>query len=432
MRLTRINGESWLVGLQWYVPPMQATIPDIKKYVENEQCDCIVKRGIQIGYGSSDGNDSLVGKRSLAARISTPVNIFVGIFNLVDEITDEPFWWLFARINGNNMSGFGDAVFDNLEETERALDELRDLLPPNAEIDEEIKCLNERESLNWLRPHCEISFLSKLSGQYVVKRLSAFKGRKSDISRRLLLGFTFLGFLGAGFYYGYDYLTYLGLTSKAQQQAAEIQRKRMEYETNPTKLFPEIWKSYPNAASVSQKCLSMMQDINLNYAGWNLDELQCAMGNKSGNLIIQYKHTPLAAYRYIPEDATFQKDSAKSSQDIKEFRIKKALPWDMGSTNEPDYKKLPKQEQIRKLFLEIAQNYGAKISLGFAPYEQKSIDDLGTFRCPWAKGTFSIQNLKAVQVSGICELLGKIPALAITRIEFDLKQWTIKGEMYAL
>lgn len=436
MRLINSNGQSWIVGLEWCVPPLEASLADIKTYVENEQCDCIVKRGIQIGFGASEGNTDLLGKRSLAAWLSIPVNSFIGIFHLADELTDESFWWLFARINGNNMSGFGDAVFSDLKEVEQAREDLIDLLPPNTQIEQEVRCETEHESLAWLRPRCEVGLMAKLSGQYIVKPVSAFRGEKTDISKRLVIAAILMAMLGAGAYYGYEYLTYMGITSKAKERAADIQRRKMEIERNPEKIFDQKWQKYPYARPAAISCLKGVNSLSLNYAGWKLDDIECALGENSGNMTLKYIHTPMAAYRHIPDNATFGKGKGGKGggkgNEIKQFATKQPLEWGFPQRKAPYFKELPKQDRIRRLFLEIAQGFGVKTVLSFSAPEKKSVPELGSFTCPWVKGSYTISGVNSTQVVGICDFLGGISSLTVTRIQYDLSSWVIKGEVYAL
>lgn len=434
MRLVKVDGKNWLAGLQWYVPPFDTSVADIKQYVENEQADCIVRRGIQIGYGSSEGNSDLMNKRSLAAWISIPVNSFVGLFCMVDELTDEPFWWLFARINGNNMSGFGDATFTNLEDAQKAREELLDLLPPNTQIEEEVFCETERESLAWLRPRCEVNFMARVSGQCIVRPISSYRGEKNDISKRLIWLAIAVMVLGGGGYYGYELLTDMGMTSKAREKAAEIQRKRQEIERHPEKIFTQKWHGYPKAGDASMRCIAAAETRNINYAGWQLENIQCAMSDKTGNISLEYAHTPLAAYRFIPEDATFGGKGKKGPKkgEIRQFNVKHPLDWGMASMNGPFYKDLPDKNQLNRIFLELAQSYRVKASVSFAAPEKKTINELGTFTCPWVKGTFTIQGINSIKIVGLCELLNHIPSLAVTRIEYDMNKWLVRGDVYAM
>lgn len=429
MRLVKIGRHSWLVGLNWYVPPSEIGLEEIKKFVEEEGSDCISRRGNQIGHGNSEGNQRIIAKsRSLASWISIPHNSFIGIFHLTDQITGEPFWWGFARVNGNNVGGYGDTIYSSEEEARRSKDELLDLYPQNTSIDEIVICDTPEKSLAWLTPRCDMTLISRWRGDSEVIALSSMKSRRVDFTRRIVWTVLGVGILGVAGYFGMGVLNDLGVTAAAKQKAQQREMLRIRYEQNPEQLFTQDWQKFPSPHNSMAVCLAAVNKQMLNLAGWRMKSFDCSINSGKYNINMEYEHTPMANYEEIPARAKLGgKDSS-----AKNFRLSEQLTDKQTPVLGPHFHSLPAQENLRRTFLQIAQNFSVNVRFKFNKQAQKTVQDIGTFICPWTKGTFDINGVSSLKISGLGSILDSIPGLVVRTITFDMKTWGIKGEMYGL
>jgi len=423
MRLVKIGKRSWLVGMDWYAPAGGTDLDEIKHFVEAEGSDCISMRGNQVGHGKSNNDPNILKSRSLAGWISIPTNTFIGIFRLQDE-NNEPFWWVFARAEGHNIGGYGDAIYDNRDEALFSKDEIQDLLPQYTTIDDVVICETEEESLAWLTPRCEVGLISRWRGDALVSSISNVKSKQVNLTKRLLLTGGIIAALWAAGYYGMDLLTELGVTQEAKQKEMERQALRQKYQRNPELLFVQEWHKGSRADDTIALCMNSMNGVKLNWGGWTLKKSACRAG-KSVSIVSTYGHTPMALFSSIPENATF---NMKDKQ-IKEFFLTEPLDGQVRTMNGPDFKKLARQTDIKLALMQMAQNYSVTVKDAFRKPASKTVAEIGTYTCPWAKGTFEIEKVSSVKIGRIATILASIPGLTIKDISYDMDNWTIKGEM---
>lgn len=426
MRLVKINKRRWLVGLNWYVP---SDDQNVRKTVEQEGSDCISRRGNQIGHGDSGGTPRMYSNaKSLAAWLSIPHNSFIGIFPLIDATNGETFWWEFARVNGNNVGGYGDTIYLSEEDAERGKKELMDLYPQYTSLDEVIICKSVEESLAWLTPRCAMPLYARLRGDAAIVTLDFLRNKKSNIIKRILWGLAAAATLVGVGELGMNFLTDLGVTREAKEKARQRELLREKYEKHPELLFHEEWRDAPTPRVAATRCLTAIRKSPINMAGWRLQDIICTAGkNAIATLTLDYAHTPMSNYERLPGRINL---AAKKNQSVKNFKITEKIEHIPPPRRGIGFRELPSQERLRRAFLQMAQNLSLKVAMGFNAPVQKNVQDVGNYTCPWAVGTFEISSVPSPQIGGIGDILDGIPGLVVKEVRFDMDYWSIKGEVY--
>lgn len=424
MRVVRIARKAWTVGMDWYAPSGGGDLAEVKAFVEAEGSDCITMRGNQIGHGKSNNDPAALKSRSLAAWISVQSNTFIGIFRLAD-LEGRDFWWVFARSEGHNIGGYGDTVYESREEAFQSRDEIRDLLPQYATLDDVIVCETLEESLAWLEPRCEVDLVARWRGDALISPITEVKSKQAILIRRAVVTAVIVAMLGGLAWVGADILTRMGLSASAREAELQRQALREKYQRNPEILFEQTWHKAGSPSDAFTICLKGMNEMPLNHGGWVLGGVVCR-ADKGVNLLSSWEYTPMADYGVIPEDARF---SGKGNR-ITGYTLTRKIDASPRVHGGPDFRELLPRDRLPLIFLQLQQGLAVNARTKINKPSTKSVQDIGTFTCPWVSGSFEINSISSVKVAGIGEFLEKIPGLTVKSIAYDMNVWTIKGDIY--
>lgn len=430
MRFVNINGHRWAIDLTWYVPPTTASgridIRSVQETIRGEGANYWTRRGNQIAYGTSDGG---VGKtHSLAGWISIPYNSFIGIFPLRDE-AGLPLWWLFARINGNNIGGYGDTVYESAEEAERGKQELLDLYPEHNELEDIHVCKTVGESVRFLEPLCRVGMFSGLNGDAVIYALEKMRSRRAVVGKKVILGMLGAGaIVGVGIF-AHQMLAEMGLTAAAKRSSAAIEQQRRTYSEHPEKVFKQVWQEVPVPTEIAGRCLSGMGVIPYTVSGWKFEKAFCVVtpgpAQTKYHIRRSYGQTPASSFERLPENARVD--------NVKLLEIMDTLPPAPFVKNDLEYGGLMKKETIRRAFLQISQQFsGVKTQLVFKQPEKRTMGEAGTFTCPWVVGAYEISNLDMARVMLMSKILERIPGIVLKTVSTGGNGWQLKGELFGL
>lgn len=431
MRIVKINGKVWAVGLNWQ-PIVRVVTPAAVLHAaasavdtgSGEKPDMVCVRKSQFGFGFSGRNPKRFnGLMSLGASLDMPYRSFLGCFKLADTEGGE-FWWVFARYDGENIGGFADTCYDTEKDAESAVRALKSL----NKFEEEYPARDIAAGVHYLEPFLHVSLWSHFTLESKVLPLDYFARRKKLLAAKVAL----FALIGAGGWLASGtigtYLAGFEFSSAPQQAALQAEARRKHFQEHPEELFSQDWQSAPMVHEVTGPCVAEIHETPVSVSGWLLESAECRRGTSGIKVTRSYTHTPAARFSPLPATAKLDIKSPKAFKDTVD--VSRAMSFVWKTLAWPD---LPHESEVKTLFLQIAQIAEVKSSMKMQPREKKSIQDAGVITCPWAVGTWALESVspRLLTDGGLARVLANVPGIAVDSVVRDKTGfWKIAGTVY--
>ena len=147
-------------------------------------------------------------------------------------------------------------------------------------------------------------------------------------------------------------------------------------------------------------------------------------GQRHVLLDLLFEHTSRASFLNLPNNSSLGPNGQSLS-----------LQRELGSfaifSQKLSYQDFYTSEYVRRVFLELAQQYKIKTSLELLPRVEKKIGKMGVFFCPWIRAKFTLSNVRLSQIESVGKSLATIWGLALERISLERGMFTLTGYVYA-
>ena len=428
MRKVRLAGKNWAVGIDWRPSGKLKTSAELVQKAQEMpgvKPDMIVVRGLQYGFGHSDGNPKAYsGLQTMGGRIHLPYTSFLGSFKLADT-EGKTFRWVFARVEGDNIGGFSDVCYDMENDAEEALHTLETLNP--SKFEEKAVRNSVEESEEYLAPLLGIPFSAVFKSDCKVFSLNEFDHRREAVFKKALLACVACAILYFCFGFAKGFWDELSFSSSAKIKQARIEQRKRYLQEHPEVLFRQHWQETAKTEGTFRVCVADLLETPLVVSGWELVDAECHLAKRQAEVMRTYGHTSAAVFVPLPPGSSLDKKSAKILHIDFPSR---------GSPGEADvllvWKGLPEAQSVNHMFLQLAQALEIKSTLHVAQPEKKTEPEVGTFTCPWAVGSWKLEHVPPnVLLGGVERLLKAIPGLVLESVTVDKECfWKLSGKVY--
>ena len=465
----KISGRSLVSLVQTYLHGQSAqdlfearnTHPKISKDIlENEPVNDTID--------AEKGNAKTIPKDELNQTFNA--GCLLGIFPL--QIADKTFFWLYAEHENLLVPGYADAIFESLDDCRDACLELASLYQDNLcslkilngkltfwtlnleqqATQEENSRLKSENSKNLAHPFKDGTFKSYLKPLAAPDETAAWLAQVFNLNLRQRLS------LAAGVYDSQDLtlpkvrqakrgiifllllfllawlaqitnniLTDLGLTTLAlEKQEAQIKERNFLLH-NPEKIFPLGWRYGQFDRDIFQTSCATLLASKHYYLGWKLTRASLNFDQdgpkRNMTLNLVYEHTRQSNFTDLPAQANI-------SATGKAFNWQESLGAKSMSDLKIGYRDLPSQEELKRIFFDLAQNFQIKTSLNLQKEVQKK-HRVGVFNCPWVVGTFTLSGIRLSQMEALGDHLAQIKGCKLVEISLERGRFGLTGEVYA-
>ena len=381
----------------------------------------------QYGYGACErGERALVaGTRAAAVWLAPDEPDLLACLHLRDH-HDLDAWWVFARVRGAILAGYGDRVYATREEALASVAALRAFLPEGARFAEEAMAEGVDASLAWLAARlARPSVRERLLGLGQARGLSRYHGStllclEAAVACLLLA----LGLWQAGGV-AYDWLTEQGVTRAARELAQRREARARFVREHPEAVWTAGWVGALAPAEAGRLCLAMVRETPVAAAGWKWTGSACTFRGATASVRGTYASTPLAAYLDLPDNARVD------ARRPREMRLAGQREGTGVTGLVEDRFRFLSEERLSAWFLQYAQKVKAPTRLRFRPREKHVEKRVGTFECPWTRGEWSVRGVPTSALGAALQPLASLPGLRVTRVAFDRRTWDVRGEVYA-
>ena len=414
MRRVILNGQSYAVGLDWFLLQRMTraeVIQEAERYDDKSDLVVILKEQYAL---ARSGKRTWRKTRSLAA--SLVLNGFpdaVHVYPLVDADTNSQFWWVIG-IRKGIVSGQTDRYFDNRDDAENVAVSVQESLGVP-----EIKFFSEMEGMEYLPSYIgqtKKTFLNDPALLGCLKDTAAIKLLKASA---VAIG------LGLGWWAvdaALDYKATQDALKQARILTQNKEKRAKELAEHPEKYFQSNWMKTPEPDAFINQCTPAMFHFPTAANGWQLSSLLCS----GTSLSATWQQTPLSDYTHLPFNAILDAKKPKIATSNKNLP---ALP--KAGRNAASL--LTQQDAARRLYT-LTQHFRLNLKkLAFEKRQTKTVEKI-QLSCPWVKATFELADIPAFLVadySNLGKALSGIPGLIVTEVSYTKKNWAIRGELYA-
>jgi hypothetical protein len=301
-------------------------------------------------------------------------------------------------------------------------------LLPQHEFEERFAGRNPEESERYLERYLDTGWsFFPLGMEGKVLPLERYTKRREDILRKVFLGVVCIGILYAAGSFGKDYWDNLSFSAASKKKQAEIERRRKDLAAHPEKNFKQEWQEKSRAGKVLSACALGILETPVVWEGWLLDEAECSHARQGVKISKKYTPTVVSNLRSSRGPTPDSKEPAASARD------ERHPAWNLGLANRDVFwKALPAARTVRLSFLQTARTLGLKTTLKIAKPEKKTIPEVGSFTCPWAVGTWTLENVPpSVLLGGIGTVLDAIQGLTLESLAYGKDSyWKLTGKVY--
>lgn len=445
--LVDVEGEAFALGFDWSAAGPGRTVAQVKDEGRLLGASLVVEGPArragpgdagsrpgatfrQYGYGdveaAAEGEAALFrGAASAAVRLCPETPGLLACLHLRDH-RDLDAWWVFARLGGDILAGYGDRVHATAEEAQASVAALRTLLPEGAAFDEEVDLADADAASSWLAAHlARPKAVDRLLGRGRVRALARYHGNGLLYAEGALLCLILsLGLWQAGLA-AYDWLTEQGVTEAARQLAHRRDLRRQFVERHPDKVWPAGWVGVLPPAVAGETCLALVREAAPSVAGWKWTGSACAFRGRTVTATDGYAYTPLSAYLGLPANARLDVGQPKKLELVRTRQGERVtgLPGDHPS--------FWSEKAVSAWFLQYAQKVRSTVNLRFRPRQRHEERRVGTFLCPWTAGEWSVDGIPTSALASALAPLAQVPGMRVTGLAFDRRTWKLRGEVYA-
>ena len=220
----------------------------------------------------------------------------------------------------------------------------------------------------------------------------------------------------------------LGLTALALEKEEAWAREKSFYQQHPEKIFEVGWQYSQFQHEPFALAIKSLVATEHYYLGWKLRKAQTIFTQDAGQrhvlLDLLFEHTSRASFLNLPNNSSLGPNGQSLS-----------LQRELGSfavfSQKLSYQDFYTSEYVRRVFLELAQQYKIKTSLELLPRVEKKIGKMGVFFCPWIRAKFTLSNVRLSQIESVGKSLATIWGLALERISLERGMFTLTGYVYA-
>ena len=265
MRRVILNGQSYAVGLDWFLLQRMTraeVIQEAERYDDKSDLVVILKEQYAL---ARSGKRTWRKTRSLAA--SLVLNGFpdaVHVYPLVDADTNNQFWWVIGVRKGI-VSGQTDRYFDNRNDAESVAVSVQDSLGVP-----EMKSFPKDDSQNHLLSRIGRPKKTLMGDPTALTYLKDTALIKLAKAAAIAIG------LGIG-WWSVDAILDYRATQEALEQARILtqnkEKRARELAEHPEKYFQSGWMTAPEADAFINQCVPAMFHFPTAANGWRLTEL---------------------------------------------------------------------------------------------------------------------------------------------------------------
>ena len=414
MRRVILNGQSYAVGLDWFLLQRMTraeVIQEAERYDDKSDLVVILKEQYAL---ARSGKRTWRKTRSLAA--SLVLNGFpdaVHVYPLVDTDTNNQFWWVIGVRKGI-VSGQTDRYFDNRNDAESVAVSVQDSLGVP-----EMKSFPKDDSQNHLLSRIGRPKKTLMGDPTALTYLKDTALIKLAKAAAIAIG------LGIG-WWSVDAILDYRATQEALEQARILtqnkEKRARELAEHPEKYFQSGWMTAPEADAFINQCVPAMFHFPTAANGWRLTELSCSGSSLSST----WEQTALSDYMHLPFNAVLDSKKPKFALSSKRLPV-----LSKGERNTP---MLTTQDEASRQLYALTQHFRLNLKkLSFGKRQIKTVEKI-QFSCPWVIATFELADVPAFLVadySNLGKALSEIPGLIVTEVSYAKKNWAIRGELYA-
>lgn len=421
-----LNNRKWALGFDWSVPGEKKSFRQIVSEGSLLSADIIATRGGQQGFGASDTEDPgpYYESRSAAAWLEPEEKSFIVCLHLKDYRGLDT-WWVFARLDGFNIAGLGDRIYQNEYAAAEGIEDIKKLLPTEARFELETTITGLEEAEQWLSERLRTpNFLDVVMARGAARKLAGYHG----LSFFYIEVFLLLLVVGFGVWKGAvtlkDYLTEQGVTQAAKVVEKQHQLRREFIRKHPEKVWDTGWVDVEPAETAGGTCLDIVGATPIALGGWKYRGSECHYKNDTTTARAKYAQTPLSTYFGLPRGTSFNPKKPKEMQESRKSRNNPVQGKDL------DWTHFFGQPYLETWFLQFSQIYKVQAVVRFRTREKITEKNVGTFECPWARGDWTIRNVPTRALLETMKPLEKLPGMAVRSMKYNMHTWEIQGEVY--